>query len=77
MAALNSVTDLFARWRRDRRVRRHAIAFAAWDLRERYGGAAEIIARSTALRRVVPSERRFWRRVRTSLARQGIAADRP
>ena len=68
--ALSAAASLFARWRRRRRARRQALAFTVWDLRERYGGAAAAIARSTAQRTVGSGRRRFWRKVAATLKRR-------
>jgi hypothetical protein len=75
MALSETAADLLARWWR-RRARRRALAFTVWDLRERYGGAAAAIARSTAIQAVGFEQRRFWRKVAATLARRDPSPNR-
>ena len=76
MALSATAANVLARWWRRRRERRRALAFTVWDLRERYGGAAAAIARSTAMRTTGFERRRFWRKVAGSLARRGPPPNR-
>lgn len=72
---LKSVWSEWTRWLRRRRARRAQLAYAVWDLRERYGPAAYGIARSSA-RQIGGSERRrFWLKVAERLRRDRMAAD--
>jgi hypothetical protein len=56
-------------WWRRRRAYRAQLAFAVWDLRERYGPAAYAIARASARGVAGPDVRRFWSKVATRLRR--------
>jgi hypothetical protein len=58
-----------ARWWRRRGAVRRQIDHAVWDLRERYGEAAYLIARSSARQPVGTQRREFWRKVAAELER--------
>ena len=76
MARSEPAANLVVRWWRRRRARRRALAFTVWDLRERYGGAAVAIARSTAQRMIGVERKRFWRKVAARLARHAPSPNR-
>ena len=61
--------NLLVRWWRKRRAYRREVAFAVWDLRERYGAAANAIARSSAAQTIIAERKRFWKKVAEQLAR--------
>jgi hypothetical protein len=65
---------LLARWWRHRRAVRRAIEYAAWELRERYGGAAYVIASNSARQPVGHERRKFWLKVAKQL--RGVRAER-
>jgi hypothetical protein len=62
------------RWLRRRRIYHSQLAYEVWNLRERYGPAADIIARSSALQVGGSQRRRFWLHVAAELRREPIAA---
>ena len=62
--------NLLVRWWRKRRAYRREVAFAVWDLRERYGAAANAIARSSAAQTIIVERKRFWKKVAAQLGRQ-------
>ena len=62
------------RWLRRRRVLRTQLAYEVWNLRERYGPAAGIIARSSARQVGGSQRRRFWLAVAAELRRESVPA---
>lgn len=60
---------LLARWWRRHRAVMRSIDHAVWDLRERYGEAAYMIAQASARAPVGFQRRQFWRRVAVRLRR--------
>ncbi len=70
MAKQAAKPNLLVRWWRKRRAYRREVAFAVWDLRERYGAAANTIARSSAAQTIIAERKRFWEKVAAQLARQ-------
>lgn len=72
---LKSLRGEWARWLRRRRAYRAQLAYAVWDLRERYGPAAYGIARSSARAGIGFERRRFWMKVAQRLRRDRMAAD--
>jgi hypothetical protein len=72
---LKSLRSELARWSRRRRAYRAQLAYAVWDLRERYGPAAHGIARNSARQVVGFERRRFWNKVAGRLRRDRMAAD--
>jgi hypothetical protein len=59
-------------WLRRRRAYRARIAYAEWDLNERYGPAAAAIARSSARQAIGRDARRFWDRVAIRLQSRAV-----
>jgi hypothetical protein len=61
-------------WRKSRAARHRAINHAAWDLSERYGAAASVIARRSSHQPAGAEQRRFWRAVSQALRPRGSRA---
>jgi hypothetical protein len=62
-----------ARWWERKTAERRAIALTVLDMRERYGPAAYVIARNSALRGGGAPHRQFWQAVAAGLRRGAMA----
>lgn len=71
MGIASRISALPAKWWKARNLLRRTVEHAAWDLSERYGGAAQAIARNSARQPVGAGRRKFWKAVAVKLSGMG------